>query len=79
MLGLWSEGRNITKLSPELEKYVGKPVDIVVKGRLATRSGLYIVSLPWRKDRPLGRYLYGGVPAAIEVSEIKVIPASASH
>jgi len=76
MFGLWSDGRNIVKLPSELEKYKGKPVDIVVKGRLFTSSDYYVINLPWRRERPFGRYAYGGVAAAIEVSDIKLSPNS---
>ena len=73
MLGLWSKGANIVKLPSELEKYTGKPVDIVVKGRLITRSDFYVIRLPWRPKRfPFGRYYYGGVAAAIEISDMKI-------
>src|SRR3954454_16315964 len=58
-----------------LKEYVlhhvgGGPINIVAKGRLVTGSDYYVVNLPWREGRPLGRYSYGGVAAAIVVSDI---------
>ena len=76
-LGLASTEHTLSKLPPELEKkYTGKPVDIVVKGRLFTHQDYYVINLPWRPNRPFGRYSWGGVAAAIEVSDIKLIPNS---
>ena len=71
-VGLYFEGQAGAVLKVNLERYAGKPVDIVVKGRLATRSDYYIVTLPWRPNRPFGRYSNGGVAAAIVVSDIRM-------
>ncbi len=67
-LGLYFKGQEGVKLKAELGRYGANPVDLIIKGRLTTRSDYYIINLPWRPSRPLGKYSYGGVAAAIAVS-----------
>ena len=43
---------------------------VVVKGRLRTKSDYYVINLPWRDQRPLGRFEWGGVAARIDITEI---------
>lgn len=71
-LALWSEGGNVEKVWPVVEKYLGEPVDITVKGRLFTQSDYYVINLPWRPQRPFGRYSLGGVAGTIVLSDIKL-------
>jgi len=71
-LGLYFEGPAGATLKANLETFFGKPVDIVVKGRLFTRSDYYVINLPWRQNRPLGKYSNGGVAGAILISDFKV-------
>ena len=71
-LGLHFEGQEGTKRLLELKSYGATDVYVMVKGRLSTRSDFYVIDLPWRPQRPIGRYSYGGVAGAITVSDIKV-------
>jgi hypothetical protein len=72
MLWLNYEGPAREVIEAKLKKSGGKPVDVDVKGRLFTDSDFYIINLPWRPQRPLGRYAYGGVSGVIVVTDVKL-------
>lgn len=63
----------LAKLEAELDRHPSHAFYGVVKGRLITQSGMFIVNLPWRRSRPLGNYFLGAA-AAIDVSEVKPLP-----
>ena len=67
------EGESGKTLAANVRQYVFQPVNVIVKGRLRTSSDYYVINLPWRKQRPLGRFEFGGVAAAITVSEIRFL------
>ena len=58
------------ELHAQLARHIGESVKIVVKGRLRTKSDYYVINLPLRDQRPLGRFEFGGVAAGIDISEI---------
>ena len=55
---------------PELRDTLASRLRCVVKGRLRTKSDYYVINLPWRDQRPLGRFEWGGVAARIDITEI---------
>jgi hypothetical protein len=67
------EDHTADKLKTELERHPRREFYGVVKGRLVTQSEVFTVTLPWRRDWPLGHH-YLGAAAAIDVSEFRPLP-----
>lgn len=77
-LGLYFEGQQGRKLVADVDarqraelRYGPKEMDVIVKGRLVTSPDYYVINLPWRPQRPLGKYSHGGFVGFIVVSEIE--------